>query len=240
MISDEELMEGDIFQNMDDEYQRTTESKKGRAISPGTGAYGKYESSPSENLYIPDYTENKEIAKRTAVSSEGKSISYGSSYSPRSASKLSSGGSMSASSVSPIESLPKLEYPTFTAPERDESRVSELRAKASGAGLRELRRQVQLGIQSSWGMDAAARRMTLREALQGYGSGLSKIMGQADITAQRQYEQEYQTDYKESLTNYQAGISKANMEYEANLRRLLHNAQAGVKQTNAITASTSY
>jgi hypothetical protein len=127
-------------------------------------------------------------------------------------------------SYAKIGTLPTLTYDKFTAPERDENRVSNLRMKASGAGLRELRRQTQMTVQSASGLDPTMRRMTLKDALMGYGSGVSKVMGQADQSAQRQYESEYQDKYKESMINYSAGISKANTQYQAELQKLVRNA----------------
>jgi len=145
----------------------------------------------------------------------------------RSNTRASSGQSTYGEKIAPytIGELPTLEYNTFTAPTRDPNRISNLRARASGAGLRDLRRQTQQTIQGTSGMDATMRRMTLKDALMGYGSGMSKIMGQADRIAQNQYEQEYGDKYKESILNYQTGISKTNTEYQARLQRLIANAQ---------------
>lgn len=134
-------------------------------------------------------------------------------------------GATSAANYTQIGALPELTYDKFTAPERDENRVSNLRMKASGAGLRELRRQTQMTVQSASGLDPTMRRMTLKDALMGYGSGVSKVMGQADQTAQRQYEKEYDDKFKESTLNYQAGMNKANMEYKSKIEKLLFNAQ---------------
>lgn len=141
--------------------------------------------------------------------------------------RASSGQSTYGEKIAPytIGKLPTLEYDTFTAPTRDPNRISNLRARASGAGLRDLRRQTQRTIQGTSGMDATMRRMTLKDALMGYGSGVSKIMSSADRIAQSQYEQEYGDKYKEAMLNYQAGISKANAEYQARLQRLIFNAQ---------------
>jgi hypothetical protein len=126
-----------------------------------------------------------------------------------------------------IGKLPTLEYGTFTAPTRDPNRIGALRSRASGAGLRDLRRQTQQAIQGTSGMDATMRRMTLKDALMGYGSGVSKIMGQADRIAQAQYEDEYGDKYKESMINYTTGISKANTEFQAELQKLARNAGLG-------------
>ena len=127
-------------------------------------------------------------------------------------------------SYAKVGTLPTLNYGTFTAPARDENRLSALRMKASGAGLRELRRQTQSIVAGASGLDPTMRRMTLKDALMGYGSGVSKVMGQADQSAQRQYESEYADKYKESMINYSAGISKANMQYQAELQKLIRNA----------------
>jgi hypothetical protein len=133
-----------------------------------------------------------------------------------------------------IGALPELTYDKFTSPERDENRVSQLRMKASGAGLRELRRQTQSTIASASGLDPTMRRMTLKDALMGYGSGVSKVMSQADQIAQRQYEKEYDDKFKESTMNYQAGINKANLEYKSKIEKLLFNAQhPSMAQINA-------
>jgi hypothetical protein len=126
-----------------------------------------------------------------------------------------------------IGKLPTLEYGTFTAPTRDPNRIGALRSRASGAGLRDLRRQTQQAIQGTSGMDATMRRMTLKDALMGYGSGVSKIMGQADRIAQAQYEDEYGDKYRESMINYTTGISKANTEFQAELQKLARNAGLG-------------
>ena len=126
-----------------------------------------------------------------------------------------------------LGTLPKPEYGTFTAPTRDQNRIGALRSRASGAGLRDLRRQTQQVIQGTSGMDATMRRMTLKDALQGYGSNMSKIMGAADRIAQAQYEDEYGDKYKESMLNYQTGIFKANAEYQAELQKLVYNAGLG-------------
>lgn len=164
---------------------------------------------------------NREFDKRRALETVGVSKGV------RSNTRASSGAYAYGEKIAPytIGKLPTLEYDTFTAPTRDPNRISNLRARASGAGLRDLRRQTQRTIQGTSGMDATMRRMTLKDALMGYGSGVSKIMGQADRIAQNQYEQEYGDKYKEAMLNYQAGISKANAEYQARLQRLIFNAQ---------------
>ena len=187
---------------------------------------------------------NREFDKRRALETVGVSKGV------RSNTRASSGQYTYGEKIAPytigekiapytIGKLPTLEYDTFTAPTRDPNRISNLRARASGAGLRDLRRQTQRTIQGTSGMDATMRRMTLKDALMGYGSGVSKIMSSADRIAQSQYEQEYGDKYKESLLNYQTGISKKNAEYQARLQRLIYNAQ-NPQAGNRIISDTDY
>jgi hypothetical protein len=154
-----------------------------------------------------------------------------------SGSRTVGGGTRSTTSVAgytQIGALPELTYDKFTAPERDENRLSALRMKASGAGLRELRRQTQSIVAGASGLDPTMRRMTLKDALMGYGSGVSKVMSQADQVARRQYEDEYDDKFKESTMNYQAGMNKANLEYKSKIEKLLFNAQhPSMAQINA-------
>jgi hypothetical protein len=70
--------------------------------------------------------------------------------------------------------------------------------------------------------------MTLREALAGYGEGVSSVMGAASKTAQSQYGQEYASDYNESLMNYQTSVAQAQAEYQTELNRIYYNAKQGV------------
>ena len=178
---------------------------------------------------------NREFDQRRALETVGVSKGV------RSNTRASSGQYTYGEKIVPytIGKLPTLEYDTFTAPTRDPNRISNLRARASGAGLRDLRRQTQRTIQGTSGMDATMRRMTLKDALMGYGSGVSKIMSSADRIAQSQYEQEYGDKFKESLLNYQAGISKKNAEYQARLKRLIANAQ-NPQAGNRIISDTDY
>ena len=178
---------------------------------------------------------NREFDQRRALETVGVSKGV------RSNTRASSGQYTYGEKIAPytIGKLPTLEYDTFTAPTRDPNRISNLRARASGAGLRDLRRQTQRTIQGTSGMDATMRRMTLKDALMGYGSGVSKIMSSADRIAQSQYEQEYGDKYKESLLNYQTGISKKNAEYQARLQRLIYNAQ-NPQAGNRIISDTDY
>jgi hypothetical protein len=199
--------------------------------------HGFYEGT-NEPIILDDVNkERDEIARRTEIAKEKtltgsiRTVSGGT----RTATGTATGtANRSSVNYTQIGELPQLSYDKFTAPVRDENRVSSLRMKASGAGLRELRRQTQSTIASASGLDPTMRRMTLKDALMGYGSGVSKVMSQADQIAQRQYEKEYDDKFKESTMNYQAGMNKANLEYKAKIEKLLFNAQhPSMAQINA-------
>ncbi|MFA5377344.1 MAG: hypothetical protein WC455_16455 [Dehalococcoidia bacterium] len=140
----------------------------------------------------------------------------------------SSGYTLKTANAVSKASLPTLSLPTYTAPEYDESRISALTQKAAASGLRKLRGQTQAAIVSSQSQTATARKMTLREALAGYGEGVSSVMGAASKTAQSQYGQEYASDYNESLMNYQTSVAQAQAEYQTELNRIYYNAKQGV------------
>ena len=164
---------------------------------------------------------NREFDQRRALETVGVSKGV------RSNTRASSGQSTYGEKIAPytIGKLPTLEYEKFNAPVRDERRIGSLRTRATSPGIRELRRGTQMNIQGTSGLDPAMRRLTLKDALQGYGSGLSKIMSTGDQIARRQYEDEYSDLYNESVMNYKTGIEKSTAEYNARLKRLLYNAQ---------------
>ena len=104
------------------------------------------------------------------------------------------------------------ELPTYVAPEWDYNRIKGLTQKYAAGGLRALRQQVNRAM----GMNYAnpnLKRMTLREALAGYGQGLENVLGGAAKTAASEYSREYATKEKESEMNYQAQLKKMFTEY---------------------------
>lgn len=142
----------------------------------------------------------------------------------------------------PATAMPTLNLPTyeapapFVAPERDENRLRSLRQKAAGSGVRKLRNMTRAAISGTRGMPAQVRRMTLREALAGYGEGISDVMSGASKEAQSEYNTEYAQKYNEAAMNYQGQVSAAQTnystqvsakqaQYRAELQRLWLNAK---------------
>ena len=79
----------------------------------------------------------------------------------------------------------------YEIPKRDESRVSYLTQKAAAPGLRALRNQMGQAMGQEF-ENSFQKRMTLRDALSGYGQGLESVLGGAAKTGEAQYQTEYQ------------------------------------------------
>ena len=79
---------------------------------------------------------------------------------------------------------------TYTPPAWDEGAIETLTQKRAAPGLRALRQQVQRVTGRRYD-NPQVGRMTLREALQGYGSGVSSVMGGASVAAAGEYGQKY-------------------------------------------------
>ena len=126
--------------------------------------------------------------------------------------------------------LPTLDIKPFSAPTRNLRRVSSLTQQNAAPGLRKLERQTSAALASTQGLPIAARRMTLRDALSGYGEGVSNIMGSARKAAQSQYEHEYGTEYDTARVNWLAQMEKEKAQYNAELDRLWRIATAAANQ----------
>ncbi len=108
--------------------------------------------------------------------------------------------------------------PEFKLPVRDESRISSLTQKAAGPGLRELRKAMR-EAQGRYYENPNVRRMTLRDAMAGYGMGIEKVMAGARREAQAEYEAEFQPQ-----------MTKATMEYQAKTNQMLNQYQNAWKE----------
>lgn len=107
------------------------------------------------------------------------------------------------------------DLPTLERPEYDESKVQSLAQQHAAPGIRTLREAYQT---------AAARlpsnpqsRLTLKDAMKGYGSGLESVMGGARKTARQEYGMEYGADVKFAGQEYAAkvGLVQAQMQAQA-------------------------
>ncbi len=111
--------------------------------------------------------------------------------------------------------------PTYTPPAYDTQRVQALTELAAGPGMRNLRTQMR-EAQGKYYENPNVKRMTLRDAMAGYGMGMENVMGGARNQATQQYQAEYAPEVAAAQTNYQAQINQMNAQYQAALMNYMN------------------
>jgi hypothetical protein len=115
--------------------------------------------------------------------------------------------------------------PTYAAPKWDDNAIESLTQKKAAPGLRNLRQQVQRVTGRRYD-NPQVGRMTLREALQGYGSGIGSVMGSAGEVATGEYAKKYATQADEAKTNYGGAMAQWQGETSARSEGARSNYQA--------------
>ena len=95
------------------------------------------------------------------------------------------------------------EMPGYNAPRWDENEIDALTQKRAAPGLRALRNEVQRVTARSYGSPQVTK-MTLRDALQGYGSGVDRTLSGASQVARGEYGQKYGTQVDAAKTGLMA------------------------------------
>lgn len=93
--------------------------------------------------------------------------------------------------------------PTFEMPEWDESKIRRAAQRKAAPRLRSLRRQMEREAGRQY-ENPNVKRMTLRQAMEGYGLGLGTIMSQAEAAGRAEYGQEYGREFAGAQMTYQA------------------------------------
>jgi len=101
----------------------------------------------------------------------------------------------------------------FDAPEYDRKRVSAL-AQKHGAPDRRLLRENISQVMAQDFENPNVRRTVLRDALTGYGRGLGQLSQAAYASAVKEYQGEYDRQWKETHANWLAEQEKAKAEYQ--------------------------
>jgi hypothetical protein len=122
----------------------------------------------------------------------------------------------------PRPSTPKL--PTLELPKVDKRAVSALAQKSAAPGIRSLRETVQQAMGASY-ENPNVRRMTLREALQGYGAGLEKVMAGAQTQARQEHQQELNLLAEERQQNWRAQVQQSMDAYNKAWSEYLSSAK---------------
>jgi hypothetical protein len=152
------------------------------------------------------------------------------------------GGASSGEPVLNIPSfIPTAEYvaPTYVAPaeyaapEYDEDRIAALAQRKSSAGLRAARQALQQTI-GGYYENPNVKRMTLRDALAGYGQSVESVLSGADTTAREEYNTEYGIKSDQEKTNYNERVNASKLKYEGQntAAQLNYQSQLDAEKTN--------
>ena len=145
--------------------------------------------------------------------------------------------------IAPPPELPEFgAAPGFEMPEYKESEVRKLTHRAAAPGVRNLRQAVQTAMSRSY-ENPNVRRMTLRQALAGYGLGLEGVMAGAAQQARGEYGEKYGREFQGAQIGHEAEMetyrgrqrelmtryASAMQQYESD-KRLLFQATADARR----------
>ena len=112
------------------------------------------------------------------------------------------------------------EAPVWQKPEYDEGKVSALTQKRAAPGVRRLRETTQQAMSATYD-NPNVKKMTVRDALAGYGTGLESVMAGAGTTARAEYGQEYAADVAGSMATFQGQLTRRAQEFDVQSRNYL-------------------
>jgi len=114
--------------------------------------------------------------------------------------------------------------PEFKLPIWDESKIESKAQRAAGPGMRELRKGMR-EAQGRYYENPNVRRMTLRDAMAGYGMGLEKVLGGARREAAAEYAAEYAPKMAKATAEYGGQMNTMMAQYQAAWKEYLTRMQ---------------
>jgi hypothetical protein len=152
------------------------------------------------------------------IQSQGSGGGGGRSSGPQPSGSVTTSSTTFAGEAPSAPKIPKLELPKF-----DKRAVRALTQKLAAPGMRRLSEGLQtaLTVQSE---NPNVRRMTLREALQGYGTGLEQTLSGAGQQARGEHMQELEQQGREAQMNWQAQTQAAMQAYNNAFQKYLASA----------------
>lgn len=128
--------------------------------------------------------------------------------------------------------MPGFNGPSLNIPEWDNEKLKRLRQSKANSGVSSLRNAMNRAIiMARSAQTGYAARQSLRDALAGYGTGISKIMHEADTEANTEYGREYTAGASKALNEYNAKYQVANTMYQAAMQDYLNSFTTEVEQT---------
>lgn len=129
------------------------------------------------------------------------------------------------------------DLPDFVAPEWDEKEIKKKTQRNAAPQIRQLRQTVQQAMGRNY-ENPNVRRMTLRDALAGYGMGLEGVMRGAGQQAQQEYAQEYSKDWQSANINHQTDTQNLMNKYNAAWQEWLGSGETVTTQTRETGEAT--
>lgn len=129
--------------------------------------------------------------------------------------------------------------PEFKAPEYDEGEVAKLRQRASGSQVRSLRDVTMSALAANTSDNPNVRKMTVRQALQGYGSGLGSILSAAQNAAVSQYQARYNAQYNAGQLTYNARNNMDSQTYSNLWTEFLKSGSSTTTQNSSSSNTNS-
>jgi len=140
--------------------------------------------------------------------------------------------------ATPEFTMPEMgDQPEFVAPEYDEAKISKMAQQNAAPGVRNLRTAIQ-SVTSRRSDNPNADRMTLRDALAGYGQGLEEVMSGARQTASAEYAQKYAMEYKTAGMNWEAAVQAVRDKYAGAMEGRKMEYQAELDAVNQIYSAS--
>ena len=118
-----------------------------------------------------------------------------------------------------------MDYAKYTPPVYDEQKIKAMTQEQAAPAIRGLRNAVQR-VSSRYYDNPNVAKMTLREALEGYGQGLQSAMSQAANTARSLYNTQYGYQADAAKTNALMANDAAKMNYQGLLEAAKANFNA--------------
>ena len=118
--------------------------------------------------------------------------------------------------------------PTFEAPEWDKGKITQLTRAAAAPGMRALRRGMRQALPTGYSPQEVQAR---RAALEGYGGGLSQVMGGARAAGAAQYGQQYGREFEAAKLGFGAELEGARADWQAGQARQREEFETGEAET---------
>jgi hypothetical protein len=121
------------------------------------------------------------------------------------------------------------EMPTYTAPKWNEGAIDTLTQKRAAPGLRAMRQQVSRASGVSYD-NPNMKRMTLRDALQGYGQGVEQTLSGANAAATNEYGHRFSAESTGAQAEFSSRANATNAYNQMEADRAGQNFGAGMAQ----------